>query len=91
MDREKVVHIQNRLVLSHKNWNDAIWSNMDGLRAYLTNWNKLYREGKIPNDTAYMWNLSFTQMKISMKEKQTHGNREQTYGLQEGGSLGREN
>ena len=29
-----------------------------------------------------MWSLSMTQMNISMKQKQTHGNREQTYDFQ---------
>ena len=34
-----------------------------------------------------MWNLSMTQINISIKEKQTRGKREQTYGFQEGGGL----
>ena len=34
-----------------------------------------------------MWNLKYAQMNISMKRKQTHRDREQTCGCQEGGGL----
>ena len=37
-----------------------------------------------------MWNLIMTQTNMSVQQKQTHGNREQTYGFQEGGGSGRE-
>ena len=86
-----MVHIQNGIILSPKKWNDAICSNMDGFRDYHTKWNKPDREGQIPNVITYMWNLSMTQMSISMKEKQTHGNREQTCGFQERGDWGGRN
>lgn len=63
---------------------------MEGLRDYHTKWNKSEWERQIANDTTYMWNLIMTQTNMSVQQKQTHGNREQTYGFQEGGGSGRE-
>ena len=40
-----------------KEWNNAICSNMDGLRDYHIKWSKSGREGQIPYDITYMWNL----------------------------------
>ena len=58
MDREDMVHIYSVISLSHKNeWNNAICSNMDGLRDYHTKWSKSDRERQISCDIAYMWNL----------------------------------
>ena len=40
MDKD-VVHIYNRILLSHKKeWNNAIYSNLDATRDYYTKWNK---------------------------------------------------
>ena len=39
-----------------KEWNIAIWSNMDGPRDYHAEWNKSDRERQILYIT-YMWNL----------------------------------
>ena len=48
----------NGILLSHKKeWNNAIGSNMDGLRDYHTKWSKPNRERQISYDIAYMWNL----------------------------------
>ena len=48
MDKEVVVHICNEILLSHKKeWNSAIWNNVDGSRKYYTYWNVV----------TYMWNL----------------------------------
>ena len=56
MDKEEGVHIYNEILLSpKKEWNNAICSNMDGPRDYLTM--KSERERQIPYDIAYMWNL----------------------------------
>ena len=56
MDKEDVVHVH--ILLRHKKeWNDAIWSNMDGPGDYHTKWSKSDRERQIPYDIAYMWNL----------------------------------
>ena len=39
LDKEEVVHIHNGILLSHeREWNNAICSNMDGLRDYHTKW-----------------------------------------------------
>ena len=41
MDKEDVVHINNGRLLSHqKEWNNDIWSNMDGSRDYHIEWSK---------------------------------------------------
>ena len=53
-----MVHMCNGIVLSHKKeWNNAICSNMNGLRDYHTEWSKSERERQIPCDITYMWNL----------------------------------
>ena len=45
MDKEDVLHIDNGILLSHKEeWNNAICSNMDGPRDYHTKWSKSERE-----------------------------------------------
>ena len=55
MDKEDVVHIYNRIVLSHKKErNNAICSDMDGPRDYHNKWNKPYREGQMLYDIAYI-------------------------------------
>ena len=60
MDKE-VVHIYNGILLSHKKeWNIAIWSNMDGPRDYHTKLSKSDKElSKSDKDKwyAYAWNL----------------------------------
>ena len=44
MDKELVVHIYNKILLSHKKeQNNAICSNMDGLRDYQTKLSKSER------------------------------------------------
>ena len=40
-----------------KEWNVAIWDNMDGPRGYYAQWNKSGGERQIPYDFTYMWNL----------------------------------
>ena len=53
-------YIYNGILLSHKKeWNDAIFSNMDGPRDYHTKWSKSERERQIPYDITYMWNLKY--------------------------------
>ena len=47
MDKD-VVNIYNGILLSHiKEWNNAIYSNMDGPGNYHTKWSKLGRERQI--------------------------------------------
>ena len=59
MHEEDVVHIYNGILLSHKKeWNNAIFSNMDGSRDYHTKWSKL-RERQTSYGITYMWNLKY--------------------------------
>ena len=58
MDKEDVVHIYNRILLSHKterNW--VICRNADGPRVCHTQWSKSEREKQISYINTYMWNL----------------------------------
>ena len=50
---------------------------------------KSERERQISYDITYMWNLKYTQMKLSLKQKQTHRHSEQTCGCQGGGMVGK--
>ena len=59
MDKEDVVHVYSGILLGNKKeWNNAIYSNMDGHRDYHTKWSKLERERQIPYIT-YVWNLKY--------------------------------
>ena len=58
MDKEDVIHIYNRILLSHKKeWNNAICSYMDGPGNHHTKWSKPDRERQMSYDIAYIWNL----------------------------------
>ena len=58
MDKEDVVLIYNRILLSHqKEWNNAIWCNMQRSRDCHTEWSKLDREGETSYNIPFMWNL----------------------------------
>ena len=61
MDKEDVVCICYGILLSYKKeWNPAIYDNMDGPRGYYAKGNKLDRERQILYDFTYMWNLKNT-------------------------------
>ena len=63
-----MVHIYNGILLGHKKeWNNAIYSNMDEIRDYHTNWSKSKRERQIPYDITYMWNLKYGTNEPSYK------------------------
>ena len=48
-----MAHMYNGILLSHKKeWNNAIWSNMDATRDYYTKWSKSDKER--PYDATYM-------------------------------------
>ena len=54
-DQEDVVHIHNGVLLSrNKEWNNAIFSNMDGWVVTLPNWRKTERDREIAYDITYM-------------------------------------
>ena len=91
MDKEDVVHIYNGILVSHKKeWNTAIFSNMDGPRDDHTKWSKSERERQIPYDITHMWNLilKMIQMNLFTKLKQTHRHRKKPYGYQRGKGVG---
>ena len=55
MDKEDEVYIYNGILLSQKKeWNDAICSNMDGLRDYDTKLNKTEEEKNIIGHHLYV-------------------------------------
>ena len=55
-----MVQIYNGLLLSYKEeWNNAICSNMNGLRDSHTRWSKSERKRQMPYDITYMWNLKY--------------------------------
>ena len=57
MNKEDVLYIYNRILLSHKKNKMmtfvATWMNRD----YHTEWSKSYKERQISYDINYMWNL----------------------------------
>ena len=58
MDKKAVVHICNGIVLSHIK--EHIWlssNEVDGSRAYYTEWSKSGRDKQISSINTYMWNL----------------------------------
>ena len=86
MDKEDVVHIYNVILLSHlKEWNNTIFSNMDGPRDCHTEWNKSDK-GEISYGIPYMWNIKGNYTNELTKEKETHRLRKETYGC--GGGWG---
>ena len=49
--KKNVIHTDSGILLRHKKeWNNAICSNMEGLRPYHTKWNKSERERHVPYD-----------------------------------------
>ena len=68
-----MVHIYNGMLLSHKKTqNNAICSNMDATRDYHTKWSKSEREGQIPYDITYMWNLIKNDTKELIYKRETN-------------------
>ena len=55
---KKMWYMYNGILLSHKKeWNNALWSTMNGLRDYHIKWSMSERERQISCDFTYMWNL----------------------------------
>ena len=58
----------NGILLSHKiEWNNAIYSNMDGPRDYHTKWSKSERGRQISYDITHMWNLKYDTHELVYK------------------------
>ena len=84
MDRgidEEKLYIHNGILLSHnKEWNNAIFSNMDGPRDYHTKWSKSDKYHIILLICG-MWK-KMIQMNLHTKQKWTHRCQKQTYSYQ---------
>ena len=58
LDKEDMVPIYNGILFTHKKeWNNAIYSNVDGPRNY-TKWSKSNTERQIPYKITNTWNLT---------------------------------
>ena len=64
-------HIHNGMLLRHEKWNNAICSNMDGPRDYLTKWGKSEREIQISYAITSMRNLKSDANEPFIKQKHT--------------------
>ena len=63
-----MVQIYNGILLSHKKeWNNAIYCNMNGPRDCHTEWNKSERERQVLHNIAYMWNLKYDANELIRK------------------------
>ena len=68
MDKEVVVHIHNRILLSHKK--ECLWvssSEVDEPRTYYTEWSKSEREREILYSNTYMQNLEKWSWRIYLQ------------------------
>ena len=66
MDKEDVAYIDNGILFSHKKeWNCAIYSNIDVPRDYRTKLSKSERQ--ISYDITYMWNLKYDTNELIYK------------------------
>ena len=73
----------NGILLSHKKGqNNAICRNMDATRDSHTKWSKSDREGQIPYDITYVWNLKYGTNDPIYKTEIDHRHGEQTCGCQ---------
>ena len=55
-----MVQIYNGILLSHKKeWNNAIYCNMNGPRDGHTEWKKSERERQVLHNIDFMWNLKY--------------------------------
>ena len=50
-----------------KEWDNAIFSHMDGPRDYHTKWSKSDRERQTSYDITYMWNLKYDTNELIYK------------------------
>ena len=74
------IYTQRNITQHKKEWNIAIWSNMDGPREYHTKWSKSGRERQ--NYMIRVKSKKITQVNLYTKQTLTHRNRKQPYGYQ---------
>ena len=73
MDKEDIsTHIQWNIIQSLKEWNNAIYSNMDALKDYHTEWSKSDREEELSCDIPYMWDLNRNDTNELRNKTETH-------------------
>ena len=90
-----MVHLYNEILLSYKKeWNNAIFNNMDGPGDYYTKWSRKEKEKYLMMLHIYVESKTW-QMNFSMKQKQMHRHRKTCHcwrwgirGLGEGHGLG---
>ena len=67
--KKDVVHTYNGILLSHiREWNNAIYSNMDGPRDYHTEWSKSDKD-KYHMISLYMESKNLIQMNLLSRQK----------------------
>ena len=69
-----MVHINNGI--HKKEWNNAIFSNIDGPRDYRTKWSNSEKDKC--HDIIYMWILKYDTNELIHKTEKVHRHREQT-------------
>lgn len=62
--------INEILLNNNKEWNTAIYDNLDGTRGYYPKWNKSDREWQILYDFTYMCNIKNTKQMNKQNNKQ---------------------
>ena len=73
---EDMVYIYNGILLSHKKeWNIAIFSNMDDPRDDHTQWSKSDRKRQILYDISYVWNIKNNTNESTYKAETDSGHR----------------
>ena len=73
MDKEDVVHLNKGRLLSHKKeWNNAIWSNMDASRDYHIERSKSDEKKNLIGKHLNAESKNMIQMNLFTKQKQTH-------------------
>ena len=87
MDK-KDVHIHNGIIACHKKeWNNDIYSNVDGPRDYHTKWSMILSQtekDKYHKILLICGILKITKMNLFTKQKEIHKHRKQAYGYQRG-------
>ena len=82
MGKEDVVYLYKGMLLSHeKEWNNAIWSNMNGPRDYHTKWSQTERETNTIRYHLYV-ESKILQKLTYLQKKEIHSHRKQSYDYQ---------
>ena len=63
------IHIHKGMLVSHKKINNAICSNMDGLRDHHTEWSKSEGERQVSCDITYIWTTKKKKVQMNLFTK----------------------